>query len=211
VLKDVKQGGLDSETGTELYVPFEQTPPTGFTPVNMNIVVRSTLPMESLAPSIREIVTAADPTLPIVNMRTMDDVFSQSVVRPRFLAQLLSIFGALSLVLAAIGTYGILSYAVTERRHEIGIRMALGADRGSVLGMVLGQGMSVTALGLVVGIAGSLLLTRLVSTLLFEVRPTDPLTFAAVALFVTVIAVFACLIPARRATRVDPMVVLRDE
>ena len=211
VLKDVKQGGLDSETGTELYVPFEQTPATGFTPVNMNIVVRSTLPMETLAPSIREIVTAADPTLPIVNMRTMDDVFSQSVVRPRFLAQLLSIFGALALILAAIGTYGILSYAVTERRHEIGIRMALGADRGTVLGMILGQGMRVTALGLVVGIIGSLLLTRLVSTLLFNVKPTDPLTFAIVALFITAIAALACLIPARRATRVDPMVVLRDE
>ena len=211
VLKDVKQGCLDSETGTELYVPFEQTPATGFTPVNMNIVVRSTLPMETLAPSIREIVTAADPTLPIVNMRTMDDVFSQSVVRPRFLAQLLSIFGALALILAAIGTYGILSYAVTERRHEIGIRMALGADRGTVLGMILGQGMRVTALGLVVGIIGSLLLTRLVSTLLFNVKPTDPLTFAIVALFITAIAALACLIPARRATRVDPMVVLRDE
>jgi putative ABC transport system permease protein len=211
VLKDVKQGGLDSETGTELYFPFEQTPPTGFTPVNMNIVVRSTLPMASLAPSIRQIVTEADPTLPIVNMRTMDDVFSQSVVRPRFLAQLLTIFGALALVLAAIGTYGILSYAVTERRHEIGIRMALGADRGTVLGMVLGQGMRVTALGLVVGIVGSLLLTRLVSTLLFEVKPTDPVTFLAVAVFITIIAGLACLVPARRATRVDPMVVLRDE
>ena len=211
VLKDVKQGGLDSETGTELYVPFEQTPSTGFTPVNMNIVVRSTLPMETLAPSLREIVTAADPTLPIVNMRTMDDVFSQSVVRPRFLAQLLSIFGALALILAAIGTYGILSYAVTERRHEIGIRMALGADRGTVLGMILGQGMRVTALGLVVGILGSLLLTRLVSTLLFNVKPTDPLTFVVVAMFITAIAALACLVPARRATRVDPMVVLRDE
>jgi putative ABC transport system permease protein len=211
VLKDVKQGGLDSKTGTELYIPFEQTPPTGFTPVNMNIVVRSTLPMASLAPSIREIVTGADPALPIVNMRTMDDVFSQSVVRPRFLAQLLSIFGALALILAAIGTYGILSYSVTERRHEIGIRMALGADRGSVLGMILGQGMRVTALGLIVGIVGSLLLTRLVSSLLFDVKPTDPATFVAVALFITVIAALACLIPARRATRVDPMVVLRDE
>jgi ABC-type antimicrobial peptide transport system permease subunit len=146
-----------------------------------------------------------------VNMRTMDDVFSQSVVRPRFLAQLLTIFGALALVLAAIGTYGILSYAVTERRHEIGIRMALGADRGAVLGMVLGQGMRVTALGLVVGIIGSLLLTRLVSTLLFEVKPTDPVTFLAVAVFITIIAALACLVPARRATRVDPMVALRDE
>ena len=211
VLKDVKQGGLDSETGTELYVPFEQTPSTGFTPVNLNIVIRSTLPMEALAPRIRDIVTAADPSLPIVNMRTMEDVFSQSVVRPRFLAQLLSIFGGLALILAAIGTYGILSYSVTERRREIGIRMALGADRGSVVGMVLGQGMRMTALGLIVGIAGSLLLTRLVSTLLFDVKPTDPVTFAAVAVFIALVGTLACLIPARRATTVDPMVVLRDD
>jgi predicted permease len=211
VLKDVKQGGLDSETGTELYIPFEQTPPTGFTPVNLNVVIRSTLPMAALAPRIQEIVMAADPSLPIVNMRTMEDVFSQSVVRPRFLAQLLSVFGGLALILAAIGTYGILSYSVTERRREIGIRMALGADRGSVVGMVLGQGMRMTALGLVVGIVGSLLLTRLVSTLLFDVKPTDPVTFAAVAVFIALVGTLACLIPARRATTVDPMVVLRDD
>lgn len=211
VLKDVKQGGLDSDTGTELYIPFEQTPISGFTPVNMNIMIRSTLAMESLAPSIREIVADADPTLPIVNMRTMDEVFSESVVRPRFLAQLLSIFGALALILAAIGTYGILSYSVTERRHEIGIRMALGADGGNVLGMILGQGLRVTGLGLVVGIVGSLWLTRLVSSLLFDVKAIDPLTFVTVAVFIAVIAVLACLIPARRATQVDPMVVLREE
>ena len=211
VLKDVKQGGLDSETGTELYIPFEQTPATGFTPVNLNIVVRSTLPMATLAPRIREIVAAADPSLPIANMRTMEEVFSESVVRPRFLAQLLTIFGTLALVLAAIGTYGVLSYAVTERRREIGIRMALGADRRSVLGMILGQGMRVTGLGIVVGIIGSLLLTRYVETLLYDVEPTDPLTFMTVALFITAIAALACLIPARRATTVDPMVALRDQ
>ena len=211
VLKDVKQGGLDSETGTELYIPFEQTPTWGLTPVNMNIVIRSSLPMEALGPRIREIVTAADPTVPIVNMRTMEDVFAESVVRPRFLAQLLAVFGGLALVLAAIGTYGVLSYAVTERRHEIGIRMALGADRGTVLGMILAQGLRVTALGIVVGMFGALLLTRLASSLLYEVEPTDPLTFATVALFVAVIAALACLVPARRATAVDPMVVLRDK
>ena len=211
VLKDVKQGGLDSEVGTELYLPFDQSATVGSTPLNMNIVVRSTLPMATLAPRIREIVAAADPSLPIVNMRTMEDVFSESVVRPRFLAQLLTIFGALALVLAAIGTYGVLSYAVTERRQEIGIRMALGADRGSVLGMILGQGMRVTALGIVVGIVGSLLLTKYVETLLYDVKPTDPLTFVVVAAFISAIAVLACLIPARRATTVDPMVALRDQ
>jgi ABC-type antimicrobial peptide transport system permease subunit len=152
-----------------------------------------------------------DASLPIIDMRTMDDVFSASVVRPRFLAQLLAIFAGLALVLAAIGTYGVLSYNVTERRHEIGIRMALGADRGRVLGMILGHGLRVTALGLVVGVLGSLALTRLVSSLLFQVEPTDPLTFVTVAVFITAVAAVACLIPARRATRVDPMVVLREE
>ena len=212
VLKDVKQGGLDEPTGTELYLAHEQTGTwTGFTPTSMHIVVRSTLPLATLAPSIRQAVGAMDAALPIVNMRTMEDVFSQSVASPRFIAQLLGIFAALALVLAAIGTYGILSYSVTERRHEIGIRMALGADRGSVLAMIVAQGMKVTMIGLVAGVIGALLLTRLVETMLFDVRPTDPATFVAVALVVTLVAVVACVIPARRATRVDPMVVLRDE
>jgi putative ABC transport system permease protein len=212
VLKDVKQGGLAEDTGTELYIPYEQTGIwTSFSNTNMNVVIRSTLPLASLAPSIRQAVAAMDPSLPIVNLRTMEEVFSQSVASPRFIAQLLGVFAALALVLAAIGTYGILSYAVTERRQEIGIRMALGADRGSVLGMILAQGMKVTMIGLVVGIVGSLLLTRFVSTLLFNVEPTDPATFIGVAIVITLVAAGACIIPARRATRVDPMVVLRDE
>jgi predicted permease len=212
VLKDVKQGGLDSDTGTELYVTTAQTASTlGFAPQSMNLVLRTSLSLAALAPSIRRVVTEMDASLPIVNMRTMDEVFAASVVRPRFLAQLLAIFAALALTLAAIGTYGVLSYAVTERRHEIGIRMALGADRGKVLGMILGQGLRVTALGLVIGIAGSFALTRLASSLLFQVKPTDPATFIIVAAFITVVAAIACLIPARRATRVDPMVVLREE
>ena len=210
VLKDVKQGGLDSETGTELYLPFEQSPITGFTPANLNIVIRSSLPLATLAPRIRQIVAAADPAVPIVDMRTMEDVFAESVVRPRFLAQLLTIFGALALVLAAIGTYGVLSYAVTERRQEIGIRMALGASRGAVLAMILRQGMRVTIMGIVVGVAGSFALSRYMATLLYEVEPTDPLTFVSVALFITIIAVVACLVPARRAATVDPMVALHD-
>jgi putative ABC transport system permease protein len=212
VLEDVKQGGLDEPTGTELYLAHEQSATwLGFTPVNMHIVIRSTLPLGTLAPSIRQAVAAMDPALPIVNLRTMEEVFSQSVASPRFIAQLLGIFASLALVLAAIGTYGILSYSVTERRHEIGIRMALGADRGSVLAMIVAQGMKVTMIGLVAGVIGALLLTRLVETMLFDVRPTDPVTFVAVALVVTLVAVVACVIPARRATRVDPMVVLRDE
>lgn len=212
VVKDVKQGGLNSKTGTELYFLAEQGPRiTTFAPRNMNIVVRSDLPLDSLGPQIRRVVQSMDSTLPIVRLRTMEDVFGASVSRPRLLAQLLGIFAGLALLLAAIGTYGILAYTVSERRKEIGIHMALGATRGNVLGKVLGQGMRLTGLGLVVGLAAAFGLTRLLQTQLFNVKPTDPLTMSAVAGFITLVAFIACYIPASRATRVDPMVVLRDE
>jgi ABC-type antimicrobial peptide transport system permease subunit len=141
----------------------------------------------------------------------MDDVFDESLSRPRFLAQLLGLFAGLALLLAAIGTYGILSYSVTERRREIGIHMALGATRSNVLGMVLSRGMRLTVVGLLAGLAAALGLTRLLQTQLFNVRPTDPATMASVAALIAAVAFAACYIPASRATRVDPMVVLRDE
>jgi ABC-type antimicrobial peptide transport system permease subunit len=211
-VKDVKQGGIDQKTGTEIYFLYDQTIGIlGSAPRNMNVVVRSTLPLESLARVIRETVNATDRTLPIVKLRTMEDVFADSIARQRFLAQLLGIFGGLALILAAVGTYGVLSYLVTERQREIGIRMALGADRGNVLSLVLRQGLSTTVVGLVLGVAGALGVTRLASSLLFEVRPTDPLTFGAVAGVITLVALVACAVPARRATRVDAMVALREE
>ena len=172
----------------------------------MNVVIRTTLRAEALAPQIRRIVQAMDPTLPIVNLRSMDDVFAESVSRPRFLAQLLGLFAGLALLLASIGTYGILSYSVTERRREIGIHMALGASRGNVLGMILGQGMRLTAAGLVAGLAAAFVLTRLLRTQLFNVKPSDPATLTGVAGFIALVALVACYIPASRATRVDPMV-----
>jgi ABC-type antimicrobial peptide transport system permease subunit len=140
----------------------------------------------------------------------MDEVFSEAASRPRFLAVLLAIFAGLALALAAIGTYGILSYSVSERTKEIGIHMALGATRGSVLGMVLGQGMRLTIVGLLAGLVASFGLTRLLQAQLFNVKPTDPLTLSAVALFIAAVALVACYVPARRATRVDPMVMLRE-
>jgi ABC-type antimicrobial peptide transport system permease subunit len=177
----------------------------------MNIVVRSALPLDALAPQIRQMVRTMDPTLPIVKLRTMDEVFAESVSRPRFLAQLLGFFAGLALLLAAIGTYGILSYSVSERRKEIGIHMALGATRTTVLGMIFRQGATMTIVGLIVGFAGSLALTRFLQTQLFNVKPTDPATILAVMAFITCVAALACYLPASRATRVDPMVVLRDE
>jgi predicted permease len=212
VVRDVKQGGLGSKTGTELYFLNEQGPKiTGFAPRNMNIVVRSELSYEAVAPQILRTVQAMDPTLPIVRMRTMDDVFGASLSRPRLLAQLLGTFAGLALLLAAVGTYGILAYTVTERRKEIGIHMALGATRQNVMNKILGQGLRLTIVGLIVGLAGAFGLTRLLQAQLFNVKPTDPTTMASVAGFITLVALIACYIPAARATRVDPMVVLRDE
>ena len=151
-----------------------------------------------------------DPTLPIVKLRTMEQVFADSAARPRFLAELLAIFAGLALALAAIGTYGILSYSVSERTKEIGIHMALGATRGSILGLVLGQGLRLTIVGLIGGLAAATVLTRLLQAQLFNVSSTDPVTLTAVAGFIGLVALVACYVPARRATRVDPMVTLRN-
>jgi len=211
VARDVKQGGMSKQAGTELYFLNDQGPRTvGFAANNMNIVIRSTLPEDALAQTIQRAVREQDPSLPIVKLRTMDQVFVDAASRPRFLAELLGIFAALALVLAAIGTYGILSYNVTERTKEIGIHMALGATRASVLGMVLGQGMRLTIAGLVAGLIASFGLTRLLQAQLFNVKPTDPATLTIVAGCIALIAFVACYIPAQRATRVDPMVTLRE-
>jgi ABC-type antimicrobial peptide transport system permease subunit len=182
-----------------------------FAPRSMNVVVRSALPVESLGTDIRRLVQGMDPTLPIIRLRTMDEVFADTISRPRFLAQLLAVFAGLALALAAIGTYGILSYSVSERRREIGIHMALGATRAVVLGMVLGQGMRLTLAGLLLGVGASLGLTRLLRAQLFNVTPSDPATMVAVVAAISLVALAACYVPASRATRVDPMVVLRDE
>jgi putative ABC transport system permease protein len=212
VLKDVKQGGVGSKTGTELYLLNDQLPRlVQFAYSDMNIVLRTSLGPAALAPTIQGIVRGMDPSLPVVRLRSMEDVFVESVSRPRFLALLLGIFAGLALLLAAVGAYGVLSYLVTERRQEIGVRMALGASRSAVLGMILRQGLVLTGIGLAIGIAGALVLTRLLGSLLFGVGPADPLALAAGGAFMTAVAVVACLIPARRATRVDPIVVLRAE
>jgi predicted permease len=211
VVRDVKQGGMASKTGTELYFLNEQGPKVvGFAPGNMNVVVRSVVPEDALAQAIQQAVRAQDPTLPVVKLRTMDQVFADAASRPRFLAVLLAIFAGLALTLAAIGTYGILSYSVSERTKEIGIHMALGATRGSVLGMILGQGLRLTLIGLVTGLIASFGLTRLLQAQLFNVKPTDPATLAGVAVFIGAVAFIACYVPAQRATRVDPMVTLRE-
>lgn len=211
VVKDVRQGGVDQPAGTELYLLAEQGPRVAQTaPGSMNLVVRSERPLDALAPEIRRIVRDLDATLPVIRLQTMDEVFDRSVARPKFITWLLGVFAALALVLAAIGTYGILSYLVTERQQEIGIRMALGAPRGQVLWMVLRQGLLLAGLGLALGIAGALAAGRQLEHLLFGVSPTDAMTFVLVAALILVTATVACLVPALRATRIDPMVALRE-
>jgi putative ABC transport system permease protein len=212
VAKDVKQGGLDQKAGTELYFNFDQAPRLGGgAPGSFNVVVRSTRPTDVLAPAIREAVRTMDSGLPIVQLRGMDDVFADSVSRQRFLSLLLGIFAGVALLLAAIGTYGVLSYLVTERQREIGIRVALGASAGGIVRLVLRQGMTITVAGIAAGIVGALALAQVTRTLLFGVSPTDPATYAEVGSVILVIAMLACLIPARRAMRVDPLVAIRDE
>jgi predicted permease len=215
VAKDVKQGGVDQRTGTEFYFFVDQVgqlpPPLGTAPFQMNVVMRTTLPPATLRSSVEAAVREADPSVPIVRLREMDAVFDESIRRPRLLAQLLGGFAVLALLLAAIGTYGVLSYMVAERRREIGIRMALGAAQRSVLAQVMRQGMLLTIAGIAIGLAGAFGLNRVIASLLFGVQPTDPVTIVGVVATITLVAAVACLLPAWRASRLDPNIVLRQD
>jgi ABC-type antimicrobial peptide transport system permease subunit len=177
----------------------------------MNIVLRTTLPPATLRTAVEGAVREADPSVPVVRLQEMNAVFDESIRRPRLLAQLLGGFAALALLLAAIGTYGVLSYMVAERRREIGIRMALGAAQQSVLRQVMSQGLLLTIAGIVIGLAGAFALNRLIASLLFGVQPTVVATIAAVVATITLVALVACWLPAWRASRLDPNIVLRQE
>jgi predicted permease len=212
VVKDVKQGGLEEETGTELYFYYPQIPRArNFAPRIMNVVVRTTRDPMLLASAVQGTVRELDAALPIANLASMDNVIHDAVARPRFLTLLLGVFAGVALALAAIGTYGVMAYSVAERRKEIGIRMALGAQAGGVLRMVLLQGFTVAALGLTLGVAGSLALTDFLQKMLFNVSTTDPVAFAAAPMLLALVALLACYFPARRATTVDPVRVLKQD
>ena len=220
VAKDVKEGGVDRDAGTELYLFIDQPGPSdgsadsewvATAPPTMHIVVRTGLPLSTLSSTFERAVREADPAVPIVRLREMDEVFAESIRRPRLLAQLLGGFAALALMLAAVGTYGVLSYMVTERRREIGIRVALGAARSSVVAMVMKQGMQTAGVGIATGLAGAIAVTRLMGSLLFGVEPHDPATLAVVAVTIATVAALACWLPAWRAARLDPNEVLRAD
>jgi predicted permease len=211
VVGDVKNGGMDQAAGTELYFYAPQAAAMGFGQSTMNVVLRTSLDPSSLSETARRTVWSLDPSLPLTNLQTMEDAVFGSLARPRFLTLLLGVFGGLALALAAVGTYGVMSYFVAERRREMGIRMALGAESGGVLLLVLVQSFKIAGLGLVVGVGAALGLSRLVESWLFEVSAFDAPTFVAVPLVLALVAGAACLIPAVRATRVDPIVVLKAE
>jgi putative ABC transport system permease protein len=203
VVADVRQQ-LQNAPHDEVYAPLLQSPFTGTT-----WIVQSRLAPEQ---TIREIKAAShthDPELPVSSFRTLAEVRSSGLQSPRVTTTLIGMFGLLALVITAAGIAGVIAFSVNQRTQEFGIRMALGAPRTGVLGMVLRQGLQLVAIGLVIGMAGAILLTRLLTTLLFEVEPTDALTFLAVSTVLLMVAVLACLVPARRAASVDPIVALR--
>jgi predicted permease len=212
VAKDVKQGGIDQKTGTEFYQFIDQVAVQGpGGPETMNIVLRTTLHPTALAQTIERTVRDVDRSVPVVRLQGMEGVFAESIRRPRLLAQLIGAFAGLALLLAAIGTYGVLSYMVAERRREIGIRLALGADHSRVMGHIMKQGLILTAVGLVAGLAGAVGLNRLIASLLFGVQPTDVMTMVGVMATITIVAAVACWVPAWRASRLDPNVVLHED
>jgi putative ABC transport system permease protein len=211
VAKDVKQGGLDEATGTELYFNNPQVAAAGVPQRTMNIVLRTARSPGSLAGEIRRVVTELDPALPIAHLQTMEENLASVTRRPRFLTLLFGVFAAMALVLAAVGTYGVMSYSVAERSHEIGIRMAMGARAGNVIGLVMAGGLSVAVVGLVLGTVGAMGVTRFMRSMLFGITATDTTTFVTAPVVLAAVAVAACLIPAWRAARTDPAKVLRED
>jgi putative ABC transport system permease protein len=207
VVGRVKMEGLNQDSNrVQGYFSFAQVPVDA-----MTVIVKAAGDPNQLIAAAREQVKAVDPDQPIYGIRTMNEIRSESVEGERLNLTLLSIFGSIALVLAIVGIYGVMSYAVTQRTHEIGIRMAIGATRGDVFKMILGQGMKLALIGVGLGLAGAFALTRLMASMLFGVEPTDKLTFAVIAVVLPVVALLACYLPGRRATRVEPVVSLRYE
>jgi len=208
VVADIKNAGIDRATGTELFVPYSQyefTFGTGY------LAIKTQGDPLAMVRSIRAQVQALDASLPVSSIRLLDDVLNADRSRPRFLTMLLTLFSSLSLVLAALGIYGVISYAVEQRTSEIGIRMALGAQTGDVLRMIGGTGLRLALAGTAAGAVGAFALTRFLSGLLFGVSSVDVTTFLAMAALLIGVTLLACYVPARRASRVDPLIALRYE
>jgi putative ABC transport system permease protein len=208
VVGDVLHEGLDGEAKAELYVPVEQSWNIESDPT---IVVRTTLESGASAAELRGVVSAIDPSIPVDRVETMQQLVSGSVAQPRFRTIVLTAFSLLALVMASIGIYGVMNYLVIQRTREFGIRLSLGATPSDVLRLVLRRAALLIGAGTCLGLAGSALLVRFIANLLFGTAPLDPLTFAAVPILLAAVALAASYIPARRATRIDPIVALRCE
>jgi len=206
VVNDIRYTGLDGEVEQAVYLSYRQLPRSG-----MALVLRGAVEPSSLAPALRNAVREIDPALPLYDVMTMNERLSNSVAARRFNLLLLGGFAALALLLAGVGVYGVISYVVTQRTHEIGVRMALGAQKADIARLFVKQGMALVLRGVALGSVGAFALTRVMKSLLFDVSPTDPLTFAVITLLLLGVALLACWIPARRATRVDLMITLRRD
>jgi putative ABC transport system permease protein len=206
VVKDVSQYALDKKPPMQIYVPHEQFPTSLST-----IVVRTETEPTAMINAVRREILAVDKDQAVFNVTTLDQLMGESVLLRRFFMLLLLVFAALALILAAVGIYGVMSYVASQRTHEIGIRMALGAQASDVLKLIIGNGMTLALIGIAVGLAGAFALTRLMAGVLFGVSATDAVTFVTVSVGLVAIALLACYIPARRATKVDPLVALRYE
>jgi putative ABC transport system permease protein len=206
VVGDVRHMRLDEEVEPVSYWPQPE-----LTYSFMTLVIRTRGDAANVAAGARGVIQSLDSEQPVADVRTMESLLANSIARARFSALLLAVFASVALVLAAIGIYGVISYVVAQRRHEIGLRMALGAQARDVVTLVLRNGMMLAGLGVAIGLAGAFALTRVMTTLLFGVTPTDTITFGTVSALLLIVAFLACYIPARRATKVDPLVALRYE
>jgi predicted permease len=207
VVSDTRHESLDKDAGWETYLPLTAR---NEKPV-MNILLRSGLPTGEIAANLRSVVAQLNPAVPVTKVRTLQSVVTSSTAAPRSLTMLLSTFGALAIVVGAIGVYSLISYTVSWRTREIGLRLALGANRLQIARLVLGQSLTLAIAGSVLGIAGAVAATRLMSRFLFETSPVDPLTYSLVPLLFCLLALLAAWAPARRAAAVDPMIALRNE
>jgi len=206
VVGDIKSDGFEAPSVPHIYVHMRQ-----FAPVNAVVFIRSKGDVQNLGESVRQVVEKVDPNVPVHSISSMDQIISRSLADRRFALELLGIFAAVALLLAAVGIYGVMSYSFSKRTHEVGIRIALGAQRVDILRMALSEGMRIVVIGLTAGLIGAAIVTRLFRSMLFEVAPADPTTFLAVSSILAAVALVACYLPAKRATRVDPLVALREE
>ena len=206
VAGDIKSDGFEAPNVPHIYVPLGQ-----FAPVNAVVFLRSSGDAQHLGEAVRREVETVDSNVPVHSISSMDQIIARSVADRRFALELLGVFAAVALLLAAVGIYGVMSYSFSQRTHEIGIRVALGAQRINILHLAIGEGMRLVAIGLVLGLIGAGALTRFVRAMLFDVSPFDPATFATISAILAAVAFLACYVPAQRATRVDPLVVLREE